>query len=382
MLFHLWEPAPFLFAAAIVSVACLVPVLFLREDGGHGRVFEGVATYIRHSWRVLRRNPDVGRFLLANTAWEGTFAGARTFVVLYITVGLGEPLWTSTLVLTAVAGGYMLAALVSGSFGDRFGLARVITWCSVVYGFGLFGGGFATQWHAWYLAVIFVVAIFGGSVMTLSWGLLFKLMPPDERGAISGLATTTKGFGLIFGMLLAGIVIDVMRPRLPATHGYQVLWPILALPILLAIPLVFSLIRAEELRARSGYAASSSSSRRHGGRPVSARSLSIRSCNRPRRSLICRSCSSSSSRRANVVVLERRVEVDMVDQPVQLTPLGADLVLLRVQPRKLVGTRGVWISLPCESRGEVIDGYLRFLSLSNREMTSGYYEHLMRPRAC
>ena len=146
----------------------------------------------------------------------------------------------------------MLAALVSGFFGDRFGLARVITWCSVVYGVGLLGGGFATQWHAWYLAIIFVVAVFGGSVMTLAWGLLFKLMPPDERGAISGLATTTKGFGLIFGMLLAGIVIDVMRPRLPSTHGYQVLWPILALPILLAIPLVFSLIRAEELRARSG----------------------------------------------------------------------------------------------------------------------------------
>ena len=90
-----------------MSVACLVPVLFLREDGGHGRVFEGVATYVRHSWRVLRRNPDVGRFLLANAAWEGTFAGARTFVVLYITVGLGEPLSTSTLVLAAVAAGYV-----------------------------------------------------------------------------------------------------------------------------------------------------------------------------------------------------------------------------------------------------------------------------------
>ena len=42
LLYHLWQPAPFLFAAAIVSAACLVPVLFLREDGGHGRVFEGV----------------------------------------------------------------------------------------------------------------------------------------------------------------------------------------------------------------------------------------------------------------------------------------------------------------------------------------------------
>ena len=34
-------------------------------------------------------------FLVANAAWEGTFAAARTFVVLYITVGLGQPLSTS-----------------------------------------------------------------------------------------------------------------------------------------------------------------------------------------------------------------------------------------------------------------------------------------------
>ncbi len=245
ILFHLWEPAPFLFASAVVTGACLVPVLFLREDGGHGRVFEGVTTYVRHSWRVLRGNADIGRFLLANAAWEGTFAGARTFVVLYITVGLGEPLTTSTFVLAAVAGGYVVAALVSGSIGDRFGLARVIAWCSVVYGVGLLAGGLATTWHAWYLVLIFVVAIFGGAVMTLAWGLLFKLMPPDDRGAIAGLATTTKGLGLVVGTLLAGILIDVTKPYLGSTDGYQVLWPVLGIPILLAIPLVASLIGPE-----------------------------------------------------------------------------------------------------------------------------------------
>jgi MFS family permease len=115
-----------------------------------------------------------------------------------------------------------------------------------VYGLALLGGGLATKWHAWYLAIIFVVALFAGSVMTLAWGLLFKLMPPADRGAISGLATTTKGIGLVFGMLLAGVLIDVLRPYLPATDGYQALWPILAVPILLAVPLVFSLIGPEE----------------------------------------------------------------------------------------------------------------------------------------
>jgi MFS-type transporter involved in bile tolerance (Atg22 family) len=245
VLFHVWEQWPFLVAAIVVTFACGAPIVLLREDGGHGRVFEGVGAYVRRSWRVLKCEPEVRTFLVANTAWEGTFAGMRTFVVLYVTVGLGQPLGTTTSLLGVVAGGYVVAALVSGPLGDRFGLARVILLCSIVYGSGLLIAGTATRWHAWYLPVVFAVAIAGGSVMTLAWGLLFKLMPPEERGAIAGLATTTKGLGLIVGPLLAGAAIDLSRSTFPETHGYQVVWPILGLPILLVTPLVVRLTRAE-----------------------------------------------------------------------------------------------------------------------------------------
>jgi MFS family permease len=249
-LFHVWEPGPFLAAAFVVGAACLVPIVLIREDGGHGPVFEGIRAYLRLSWRVLAREAHVRRFLIANAAWEGTFAGARTFVVLYVTVGLGEPLSTSTAVLGAVAGGYVVAAVVSGPIGDRFGLARVIAFASVIYGVGLLAGGLGREWHAWYLALIFAVAIAGGTVMTLAWGLLFKLMPPHERGAIAGLATTTKGVGLIIGPLLAGATVDILRPTLESTDGYGAVWPVLGLPILLVIPLVWSLVPAESAADR------------------------------------------------------------------------------------------------------------------------------------
>ena len=246
VLYHLWEPWPFLVASIVVTAACAVPILFVREDGGHGRVFEGVRSYAAQSWRVFRRDPAVRRFLIANSAWEGAFAGARTFVVLYITVGLGQPLSVTTAVLAAVAGGYIVAALVAGRLGDRFGLARIIFLASFVYGIGMLLGGFGRTWHEWYLPVVFVVAIAGGAVMTLSWGLLFKLMPAEDRGAIAGLATTTKGIGLLIGPLLAGASIDLLKGPLETTKGYQALWPILAIPILAVIPLVGLLARAEE----------------------------------------------------------------------------------------------------------------------------------------
>lgn len=76
-LFHVWSAAPFLVSAIVVVVACSVPIVFLREGGGEARVFEGVGSYLRHSWRVFTANGDVRRFLIANAAWEGTFARAR-----------------------------------------------------------------------------------------------------------------------------------------------------------------------------------------------------------------------------------------------------------------------------------------------------------------
>jgi MFS family permease len=187
----------------------------------------------------------VRRFLLANAAWEGTFAAMRTFVVLYITKGLKQPLSTSSAVLATVAVGYVIAALGAGTLGDRFGLARVIFGASFVYGAGLLVAGLAQEWHNYYYGLILPVAVAGGTVMTLSWALLFKLMPAQHRGAIAGLATTTKGIGLLIGPLVAGVMIDVMAPYLKKTDGYSVLWPVCAVPVLAAIPLVASLIRRE-----------------------------------------------------------------------------------------------------------------------------------------
>ncbi len=249
-LLKVWEPAPFLTAAFVTSAACGLTILLVREDGGHGRVFAGFWAYIKQSWNIFWQEGDVRRFLIANSAWEGTFAAARSFVILYVIDGLHESKTVSGEILAAVAIGYVIAALFAGRLGDRFGLARVIFFASFVYGTGLLVGGLAESWHVWYFALIIPVAIAGGTVMTLAWGLLYKIVPGEHRGAVSGLATTTKGIGLLLGAPIAGIAIDLAGPHLQATDGYQVLWPVCALPILAAIPLLVRLMQVEDQSAR------------------------------------------------------------------------------------------------------------------------------------
>ena len=245
-LFSVWEPAPFLFAAVATTIACGAVVRWVRETGGENRVYKGIRAYLRISRDIFLHSPDVRLFLFAMACWEGTFAAMRTFVVLYVTEGLDESLAVSSTILATVAAGYTFAAILAGPVGDRVGAARVVFWSSVVYGTGLMIAGFAQSWQSWYYAFIFPVAVAGGMVMTLSWAILFRLMPPEQRGAISGIATTTKGWALIGGPLVAGLLIDVFEPYLPATDGYQVLWPFCALLVIASIPIVARVWRQAE----------------------------------------------------------------------------------------------------------------------------------------
>jgi MFS family permease len=244
-LLHVWEPFPFVLAAGITLVSCAAVVFLVREPPAGPPHYERLRTFLAAPWRVVRRDRTVRRFLVANTAWEATFAGMRTFVVLYILRGLDESLYVSSTVLGVVALGYVIAAALASRFGDHWGLGNVILGASVVYGVGLLLAGFATTWHWWYYGLIFPVAMAGGTVMTLAWGLLFKVIPATDRGTITGLATTTKGIGLIVGPLLAGAAIDISRPLLSSTDGYAALWPAVALPVLAVIPFVVSLAAAE-----------------------------------------------------------------------------------------------------------------------------------------
>jgi maltose/moltooligosaccharide transporter len=241
-----WEPFPFVLAAGVGVLACALVVALVRESTAGRRHYEKFRSHLAAPWRIVKRERNVQLFLLANTAWEATFAGMYTFVVLYVTKGLDQPLYVSSLVLAVVAGGYIVAAAVAGRLGDHFGIGRVIIAASVLYGGGLTAVVVVQTWHVWYYALLFPIAIGGGAVMTLAWGLLFKVMPPDDRGAVAGLAIMTKGIALLGGPLGVGVLIDIFRPQLQSTDGYAAMWPAVGIPILLAIPLVVVLSRAED----------------------------------------------------------------------------------------------------------------------------------------
>jgi MFS family permease len=184
--------------------------------------------------RLLREEPALRVYFLCNGLWEMTLAAIKTFVVLYVTAGLGYSLDAASLIIGGVAIVILLAALASGGLGDRYGRLRVVQASVLVFGLGLLVPALTTFRPALIVAVP-LVAIGGGTLMSLPYSILMPLMPEGEHGAVTGLYALSRGLGVMAGPLLAGIAIDVLSSVFSSTQGYAATWLVAAAAALLSL---------------------------------------------------------------------------------------------------------------------------------------------------
>jgi len=189
-------------------------------------------------WRVARTQPPLRRYLVANGLWEAGLGAIKTFVILWITLGLGLSLSEASGVLAAAAVCVLGGAAVAGKLADRFGRARVMQFASVGFGAPMVVP-FLSQEGALIVPLLPVIGVCGGIVMALPYALLVPMMPPSQHGLLSGFYSLTRGVGLMIGPLVAGVAIEIMR-ALDAplgTQGFSAMWLVAGSLILATVPL-------------------------------------------------------------------------------------------------------------------------------------------------
>jgi MFS family permease len=228
------------FGIALALSVALFVALLLRGDyrdrvaadphaGGTGLVDSFVAI-----WQLVRDETGLRSYLVANGLWEAALAAIKTFVVLYVTVGLGYSLVASSLIIGGVAVIVLGAALLSGSLADRHGRLRVTEASVWIFGTGLLVVGLTTSRIALIVSAP-LIAIGGGTLMSLPYSLLMPLMPEGGHGAITGLNSVSRGIGVMAGPLLAGLAIQSSGGIFASTEGYAAAWWIAGGAALLSI---------------------------------------------------------------------------------------------------------------------------------------------------
>ena len=217
---------PFLVAAVVfvVAIGAFAVVVLRRGVPDRPRNDDaGAREAARHLLELLREKRPLRAFLVANALWELSLGALKTFVVLYVSQGLGFSRAVAGLIIGGVAVFVLLASLAFGKLADRYGHVRVMACALPVFGLGLLAPLLSSS-HVLIAASMPFVAAGGGALMSLPFAILMPLMPEEEHGVLSGYYSFSRGIGTWLGPLLAGLSITLLGPAFPATAGFQAMW--------------------------------------------------------------------------------------------------------------------------------------------------------------
>ncbi|MBV9487049.1 MAG: MFS transporter [Frankiaceae bacterium] len=231
LLLGAWTPLPFVIGAAVIamSTVALKPVVRLQNaDTGE----EDEPALSARDLFLHHRQMQI--FAAANSLWEFSLAGLKTFVILYLTHGLHRSSQLASACLALVAIAFIVGAPIASRLAERVGIARVMMVAAAVYGATLCLGVFPTSLGP--MLLILPVCAFAGSIlMTLPQALAFTLAPDGSEGAAAGLVDFSRGVGVVLGPAAVGGIVGLFSDSLSSTAGYAIMWPTIGVPVLVSL---------------------------------------------------------------------------------------------------------------------------------------------------
>jgi MFS family permease len=252
-LLELWRPLPYLVAAAILLVSTAVLVRGLGLGGGarRGPVSKrDLRSPAAEVWVLLRDHHEIRTFVFGNALLTLGLGGLKSFVVLWLTEGLGKSMNFTGGAMTVVAIGAVIGALVSGKLADRYGTGAVLCVALSVFGMGIALGTWSRSTIL--LGAAFpILALSAGAAVALPYALLMQLMESRHHGTMAGLYDVSSGVGTLLGPTITGVAIDLWRPHFASTHGYAAMWPVLSVSILASAVMLWHAAALGRSRGRS-----------------------------------------------------------------------------------------------------------------------------------
>ena len=237
------ETAPFIAASAVllITTGAFVWALLRRDYALQQEPAQAMRA--RAAFRAVRRLlvelPGLRAFFVANALWEAALGAIRTFVVLWVTDGLGLSLLASAGVIGAAGLFVLLGAALAGRLAERFGTVQVVRLTAVTYGAPMLVPFlFDDTWLL--LLMVPVISASAGIMMALPYAMLIPMMPRAGHGLLTGVYSMSRGVGIVLGPLLAAAAIEAQRAlgRPFGTVDYSALWLVAGLLLVASMPLL------------------------------------------------------------------------------------------------------------------------------------------------
>lgn len=233
------QALPFVAGAVVLALATGLFVRLAVRGGVEEQ--ERSSDSVRETFASLREmlvhDRPLRDFFIANALWELALGALKTFVILWLTRGLGTSLTAAAGIVGAGALCILGGAAISGRLADRHGRRRIMAIALVAFGLGLLVPLLTTS-RALLVAAVPFVAFGGGVLLSLPYALLIPLMPERQHGALTGFYSVSRGLGVMLGPLLGGVAVAIATSAgvLDSTHGYAAVWGVCSVAVLASLP--------------------------------------------------------------------------------------------------------------------------------------------------
>ncbi len=237
LLLSIGQPAPFLVAAVVMalSIGLFLRLALRRPPSQPEADAQSTGEALREVRDALLHDPAMRAFFVANALWELALGALKTFVILWLTEGLGKSLSSSALLVGIVVLLILVGAAFSGELADRLGKRRVMA--VAVWAFGLPMVVLAATTSTLLIGIAAIpLALGGGVLLSLPYALLQPLMEEGRHGQLSGFYSASRGVGVMLGPILAGAAVGLGSGLFSSTEGYAATWVVCGVATLASLP--------------------------------------------------------------------------------------------------------------------------------------------------
>lgn len=196
----------------------------------------------RSIWRELSHDAPLRWFLIAHALWTAAVDGMRPYIFIFASVVLGVRIAEASALLLVLLVGLAVGSFSMGWLSDRINRPTLLFISALVLGVAMCAGVFIRSVPV-AIALLLPVGLGAASLISLPYPLFATLVGDRPIGEFTGVFGWAVGLAQLFPPIIVGAAIDLGAGLFPEEQGYPMMWPVVGVMALLGAASLYRITR-------------------------------------------------------------------------------------------------------------------------------------------
>lgn len=196
----------------------------------------------RSIWRELRNDAPLRWVLIAHALWTAAVDGMRPYIFIFASVVLGVRIAEASALLLVLFAGLAIGAFSIGWLSDRINRPTLLFMSALLLGVTMCTGVFVRSVPV-AIALLLPVGLSAAALISLPYPLFATLVRDRPIGEFTGVFGWAVGLAQLFPPVIVGAAVDLGAGLFPEERGYPMMWPVVGVMALLGAASLYRITR-------------------------------------------------------------------------------------------------------------------------------------------